>query len=140
MTDLPSLWSSVVSAASRNPEVSVPSPRKWTDTRLRQARKIDSYLDGDWAPLVEAVASATTWGAPCRLDLSLERLTSKDCERLDSLLSGKWRREESRAKVAERSQEERDREKLQQIQEAKADAVEDHHSLLASLRARGDLR
>jgi hypothetical protein len=66
-------------------------PRKWTPTRLRLLRKIDEYLDGEWEPLVEAVSTATTWGAPCALDCSIERLASKDCERLDLLLSGKWR-------------------------------------------------
>ena len=111
MSDLPSLWSSVVSAAAANDEVTVPTPRKWTPERLAQAAKIDAYLDGDWGPLCEAVGSATTWGAPCRLDLSLERLVSRGCERLDSLVSGKWRSRASVAIETERRREEAIRER-----------------------------
>lgn len=89
--DLRGMWLSVCAEGARNHEVLTPMPRKWTETRCRQVRKVDEYLEGEWGPLVEAVRTATTWGAGSPLDLSLERLTTKECERLDSLLSGKWR-------------------------------------------------
>lgn len=76
--------------ARRNDEVIAPMPRKWSPKKRRDLLAIDRYIDGDWDALVEAVSTASNGGAASPLDLSLSRLVSHDCDRLDDLLSGRW--------------------------------------------------
>ena len=83
-------WGEVAAAARQNPEVICSRPRKWSGTHEKMARKIHGFLDGDWCLLSLAVSCATNGGAESRLNLNLDRLTSNDCLRLDSLLSGTW--------------------------------------------------
>lgn len=73
--------------------------------------------------------TATTNGAPSALDLSLERLTSKECERLDSLLSGKWISKEAVAEAAKVRAEETKKAEAEeferQYQELRANMIRD---------------
>lgn len=83
-------WEAVCAAARRNDEVRAILPRKWTRGRLKSLKTIDDYLDGDWDPLVDAVEVATNWGASAPISVSLSKLTERDCDRLEDLISGRW--------------------------------------------------
>jgi len=90
MIDLRNQWERVAKTAANNPEVRAPMPRKWGVTRDHALALIDEYIDGNWEELINAVRLASNGGAGTPLTLSLSRLTSKGCSRLDDLLCGVW--------------------------------------------------
>jgi hypothetical protein len=70
----------------------MPRPSKWGPARIRQLKSVEATLNatGKTFDDLRSSISSVKLGADCApWDLSLERLASKDCERLDALLSGK---------------------------------------------------
>lgn len=94
-------WTQVAEAARGNPSTTAVLPRKFGPTQLRQLRKIDEYLDGDWDALREAVASVVLDDELTPLNCSMERLASNDCAKLGGLLDGNWKGERKQEAKAE---------------------------------------
>lgn len=83
-------WGRFCDIVQDRPHAVASRVRTWGPTQVRQVRKLDQCLGGDWSVLFERAETLAAKGASGRADFSLPRLTSHDCTRAQEVLEGVW--------------------------------------------------